>query len=237
MKTHELKSHQSDQDLEKLLREYVADFLANNTAGRMLDEMLRKAGIGIRPIMDHLTFRTHNIDRRAEEFVRYGFEHAETLEYTNWFAKVYRREGYPALFIDQAFPGERGKGSIIPAWVEKFGDRHLHHVAVLVDDIDKAIAAMKENGIAFTGEIVGRHSGALAADIHANRKARRRTVHRAGADRTPFRFQRLLAAAGAGTDGIDSSAQEGGVEPLHVKPAVDVQHLAGDVTSVGGAKE
>jgi catechol 2,3-dioxygenase-like lactoylglutathione lyase family enzyme len=161
MKTHELKSHQSDQDLEKLLREYVADFLANNTAGRMLDEMLRKAGIGIRPIMDHLTFRTHNIDRRAEEFVRYGFEHAETLEYTNWFAKVYRREGYPALFIDQAFPGERGKGSIIPAWVEKFGDRHLHHVAVLVDDIDKAIAAMKENGIAFTGKIVGRHSGAL----------------------------------------------------------------------------
>jgi catechol 2,3-dioxygenase-like lactoylglutathione lyase family enzyme len=99
--------------------------------------------------------------RRAEEFVRYGFEHAETLEYTNWFAKVYPREGYPALFIDQAFPGERGKGSIIPAWVEKFGDRHLHHVAVLVDDIDKAIAAMKENGIAFTGEIVGRHSGAL----------------------------------------------------------------------------
>jgi hypothetical protein len=69
MKTHELKSHQSDQDLEKLLREYVADFLANNTAGRMLDEMLRKAGIGIRPIMDHLTFRTHNIDRRAEEFL------------------------------------------------------------------------------------------------------------------------------------------------------------------------
>jgi catechol 2,3-dioxygenase-like lactoylglutathione lyase family enzyme len=123
--------------------------------------MLRKAGIGIRPLMDHLTFRTHNIDHRAEEFVRYGFALDETLEYTNWFAKVYRREGYPALFIDQAFPGERGKGSIIPAWVEKFGDQHLHHVAVLVDDIDKAVAAMKESGIAFTGEVVGRHGGAL----------------------------------------------------------------------------
>jgi hypothetical protein len=45
----------------------------------------------------------------VEEVVRHGFEHEETLEYTNWFAKVYRREGYPALFIDHAFPGERGK--------------------------------------------------------------------------------------------------------------------------------
>jgi Glyoxalase/Bleomycin resistance protein/Dioxygenase superfamily len=173
MKTHELKSHQSDRELEKLLRGYLADFLAGNAAARLLDEMLRKAGIGIRPLIDHLTFRTHNIDRRAEEFVRYGFEHDETLEYNNWFAKVYRREGYPALFIDQAFPGERGKGSIIPAWVEKFGDRHLHHVAVLVDDMDKAIAAMKESGIAFTGEVVGRRGGALRqiftqAEMHDN---------------------------------------------------------------------
>ena len=173
MKTHELKSHQSDRELEKLLRGYLADFLAVNAAGRLLDEMLRKAGIGLRPLIDHLTFRTQNIGGRAEEFVRYGFEHDETLEYNNWFAKVYRREGYPALFIDQAFPGERGKESIIPTWVEKFGDRHLHHVAVLVDDIDKAIAAMKESGIAFTGDVVGRRSGALRqiftqAEMHDN---------------------------------------------------------------------
>src|SRR2546422_4859460 len=109
--------------------------------------MLRDAGVGLRPLIDHLTFRTHNIDRRAEEFVRYGYEHTETLEYGNWFAKVYRHDGYPTLFIDQAFPKPRGEGSVIPAWVDKFGDQHLHHVAVQVDDIEQAIHALKAQGI------------------------------------------------------------------------------------------
>jgi catechol 2,3-dioxygenase-like lactoylglutathione lyase family enzyme len=158
---HELKAHRADQELEKLFRGYVDDFLTSNSAARRLDELLRMAGIGLRPIIDHLTFRTHNIDRRAEEFVRYGFGHTETLEYNNWFAKVYRREGYPALFIDQAFPMPRGEGSIIPQWVDKFGDDHLHHFAILVDDIEKAMIAMKEQGIEFAGEVVGRHSGPL----------------------------------------------------------------------------
>lgn len=160
-KTEFLKAHQADQELEKILHGYVNDFLAGNVAARKLDALLREAGTGLRPVMDHLTFRTHNIDHRAEEFVRYGFEHTETLEYGNWFAKIYRREGYPALFIDQAFPMPHGAGSVIPRWVEKFGDRHLHHVAVMVDDIEKAMIAMKEQGIAFTGQIVGHHGGPL----------------------------------------------------------------------------
>ena len=156
-----MKSHQMDQELEKVLGQYVDDFLHNNQAGHALDEWLRKAGVGIRPLIDHLTFRTHNIDRRAEEFVWYGFEHTETIEYNNWFAKVYRREGYPALFIDQAFSMPHGAGCIIPAWVEKFGDRHLHHVAVMVDDIEKAMSAMRSMNIDFSGHVVGRHSGPL----------------------------------------------------------------------------
>jgi catechol 2,3-dioxygenase-like lactoylglutathione lyase family enzyme len=151
----------ADQELEKRLREYIKDFLANNAAARKLDEMLRAAGVGLRPVTDHLTFRTHNVDRRAEEFVRHGYEFDETLEYGNWFAKVYRRDGYPTLFIDQAFPKPRGEGSIIPGWVDRFGDRHLHHLAVLVDDIEKAIRAMEQLGIEFAGQIVGRHGGAL----------------------------------------------------------------------------
>src|SRR2546425_3293720 len=144
----------ADQQLEQLLRDYVRDFLQHNTAGRKLDAMLRATGVGLRPILDHLTFRTQDIDRRAQEFLRLGYQENETLDYNNWFAKVYRRDGYPTLFIDQAFPGARGKGSIIPPWVDKFGDNHLHHVAVQVDDIEKAIAAMKTQDIAFVGEIV-----------------------------------------------------------------------------------
>jgi catechol 2,3-dioxygenase-like lactoylglutathione lyase family enzyme len=150
-----------DQQLEQLLRNYVDDFLAQNTAGRKLDERLRATGVGLRPILDHLTFRTHDIDRRAQEFLALGYRENETIEYNNWYAKVYRRDGYPTLFIDQAYPGPRGAGSIIPPWVDKHGDNHLHHVAVQVDDIEKAIAAMKALGIAFVGEIVGERGGAL----------------------------------------------------------------------------
>ncbi len=151
----------ADQELEKLLRGYIDDFLRDNAAGRTMDELLRAAGVGLRPVVDHLTFRTHNIDRRAEEFVRYGYEHNETLEYGDWFAKVYRRDGYPTLFIDQAFLKPKGEGSIIPAWVDKFGDQHLHHVAVQVDDIDAAIKALKAHGVECVGEIVGHHGGPL----------------------------------------------------------------------------
>lgn len=151
----------TDQQLEQVLRGYVDDFLANNAAGRKLDELLRATGIGLRPILDHLTFRTRDIDRRAQEFLALDYRENERIEYNNWYAKVYRRDGYPTLFIDQAFPGAPGKGSIIPPWVDKYGDNHLHHVAVQVDDIDNAIAAMKKQGIAFVGEIVGERGGAL----------------------------------------------------------------------------
>jgi 4-hydroxyphenylpyruvate dioxygenase-like putative hemolysin len=77
------------------------------------------------------------------------------LEFQNWWAKVYRKDGYPTLFIDQAFDGERGKGSLIPQWVMAHGDRCFHHIAVLVEEIESAVSSMKEMGIEAAGEIVG----------------------------------------------------------------------------------
>jgi hypothetical protein len=77
------------------------------------------------------------------------------LEYNNWFARVYRKPGYPALFIDQAFAGAHGKGSLIPDWVKAFGDKTLHHVAVRVEDIEKSIFFLEKQGVKFAGEIVG----------------------------------------------------------------------------------
>ncbi|MER3425261.1 MAG: hypothetical protein C4293_20580 [Nitrospiraceae bacterium] len=149
------------EELEHLVHGYIRDYLSKNQAARILQEGLDRVGVGFRPVVDHITIRTNDIDQRAEEFVRLGYRYSETLEYEDWFAKVYRVTGYPALFVDQAYPGERGRTSIIPGWVALFGDRTLHHVAVLVEDIEHTIEQLKARGVVFAGEIVGAKGGAL----------------------------------------------------------------------------
>lgn len=151
------KAAELDALIENLLQEYVS----RNLAARVLKSRLDDVGIGFRPVVDHITIRTLDIDRRAEEFTRLGYVFSETLTYDDWFAKVYRAPGYPALFVDQAYPDTRGKTSIIPGWVKKFGDQVLHHVAVKVEDIERAVRRLEAQGAAFAGEIVGEKGGVL----------------------------------------------------------------------------
>ena len=146
---------------EERIRHYIKSFLKNNRPARVLDEELREIGIGLRPLVDHVTVRTLDVERRGREFVRLGFRWDKSvgrhgiLEYDDWWAKVYRKPGLPAIFMDQAFPGKRGKTSVIPPWVKRFSDKVLHHIAILVDDIENAVVRLKKNGIPFAGEIVG----------------------------------------------------------------------------------
>ena len=144
--------------LEKLLQGYIEDFVLQNQAARIIAEGLGIIGIGFWPVIDHLTFRTLNIEVRAKEFLKHQYAYDTklgVLEYDNWFAKVYRKTGYPAIFIDQAFPGEQGKKSLIPDWVRTFGDQTLHHVAVRVEDIEKSIFYLEKQSVKFAGQIVG----------------------------------------------------------------------------------
>jgi len=150
-----------ERQLDELLCGYIADFVARNRAARTLKQQLDRVGVGFIPFADHLTFRTDDIDRRAEEFIRFGYGFSETIEYQDWFAKVYRKPGYPPLFIDQAYTDGRGQTSIIPGWVAQFGDRTLHHIAVRVEDIDVAIDRLQQAGIRFVGSIVGERGGPL----------------------------------------------------------------------------
>ncbi len=148
-------------ELDAVLARMTADFLSHNSAADLLRQALDEIGVGFVPVMDHVTIRTTDIDRRAEEFLGLGYGYDETIRYEDWYAKVYRKAGYPALFVDQAYPDDRGKTSIIPRWVEKFGDRVLHHVAVRVEDIEQAILKLKGRGVVFAGEIVGARGGTL----------------------------------------------------------------------------
>jgi hypothetical protein len=148
-------------ELAALIERMINDYVAHNKAARVVRESLEAAGIGLRPVVDHLTLRTMDIDRRAEEFVRLGYAYAETIEYDDWYAKVFRATGYPALFVDQAYSDSRGKTSIIPGWVAKFGDGVFHHIALQVEDIDQAINRLKAKGIVFAGNVIGERGSRL----------------------------------------------------------------------------
>lgn len=144
--------------LELLIKTYLDEFIANNRAAKTVANGLRVVGTGLRPLVDHITFRTANVDERAREFLALGYEADAAigvLEYDHWWARVYRKPGYPAVFIDQAFEGSRGKGSLIPEWVKRFGDKSLHHAAILVDDLETAVFYLEKQGVCFAGPIAG----------------------------------------------------------------------------------
>lgn len=141
--------------LEQHLNSYVQEYVSRNHAAQMTKEVLDAAGIGVKPLIDHITLRTKNIDQRAQEFLPLGYAYAETLEYRDWHAKVYRAPGFPALFVDQAYDDVRGATSVIPRWVDQFSDQTLHHIAILVEDIDVAMHRLQNKGVNFAGSILG----------------------------------------------------------------------------------
>lgn len=134
----------------------VENYFRGNEAVRTALESANRAGR--RLAIDHLTIRCHDVEARAKEFLVLGYrDGGELIEYPDqgWWAKVYRKEGSPAVFIDQAYADDRGRASLLPAWVDRFGDRVLHHIAVLVPEIEAAKAEMERAGVQFSGDIVG----------------------------------------------------------------------------------
>jgi len=148
-------------ELDRVMANMINEYLRRNSAATVLKQLLDDVGIGFAPVIDHVTLRTMGIDRRAEPFVALGYAYDETLQFDDWYAKVYRKTGYPALFVDQAYPDERGKTSIIPGWVQRFGEQAFHHIAVRVADIEQAIDRLKSHGVVFAGKIVGDRGGPL----------------------------------------------------------------------------
>ena len=147
-------NHQTDVFFD----EYIERFLSENKAAHCLNDDLSDCGVGLMPLVDHCTLRTLDVNTRAKDLLRLGFSQDQTLgvlEFDNWWAKVYRKPGYPSLFVDQAFEGKRGEPSLIPDWVQTHGDQCFHHIAVLVQDIKHAIDKMQARKIEFSGQIVG----------------------------------------------------------------------------------
>ncbi|MCF8720601.1 hypothetical protein [Nitrospina gracilis] len=145
-------------ELDNILDDYLQRFLESNRAGRHLVNKLNDCGVGVMPVLDHVTIRTHNVERRARQFLDLSYKEDKkigVLEFDSWWAKVYRKPGYPTFFIDQAYDDDRGKTSLIPQWVNAHGDECFHHIAVLVEDIELAISALERDGFQMAGDIVG----------------------------------------------------------------------------------
>ena len=84
-----------NRELDGLLERMVTEYVARNRAAKILRALLEEAGVGFYPVVDHVTLRTMDIDRRAEPFITLGYTYDETLQYDDWYAKVYRKTGYP----------------------------------------------------------------------------------------------------------------------------------------------
>ncbi len=141
---------------EPRVRELLVQYFTENEAARAFLSVARETGWPA--TIDHITIRCRNVEEMAREFSKIGYrDNNELIEYPDqgWWAKVYRKPDYPALFLDQAYDDDRGKKSILPGWIDTFGDRILHHIAFRVEDIEKAVQAMKTRGIEFSGKLIG----------------------------------------------------------------------------------
>ncbi len=149
---------ESDKQTDVFFAEYISRFLSENKAARCMANDLSNCGVGLMPLIDHCTLRTLDVDTRAEDLFPLDFSEDQSLgvlEFDSWWAKVYRKPGYPSLFVDQAFEGKRGESSLIPDWVHAHGDQSFHHIAILVEEIEHAIDKMKTHGIEFADKIAG----------------------------------------------------------------------------------
>jgi hypothetical protein len=148
----------SNRHIDAVIWDYIDRYVSGNRAATMLRGALEDLGIGLRPVLDHLSIRTLDVQERALEFEAMGFaydDHLGVIERDSWWAKVYRKPGFPAVYLDQAVPDARGAESEIPQWVERFTDGTLHHIAINVDRLEPAIDRLTKFGLAFTGQIIG----------------------------------------------------------------------------------
>ena len=119
--------------------------MARNRAAKILRGLLEEAGVGFYPVVDHrdLAHARHRPARPAVRFARLC-----TMKRCSMTTGTPRSIGRPAIPPCSWIRPIRtpGKTSIIPRWVAAFGDQVFHHVAVRVEDIDRAVARLKSNG-------------------------------------------------------------------------------------------
>ena len=143
---------------EKTIYEPLVIYFEKNLAARKYGEVCQEQNWDY--VIDHLTVRTYSVEKSAQDYIKIGYKFSEKVDYKNegWWANVYRHLKYPAVFVDQTYDGVPESQEIIKKWVDKFGDKEYHHIAVLLPqgvEIEKAIEHLKKKGINFPGKVTG----------------------------------------------------------------------------------
>ncbi len=145
-------------NLEQVLKQYAADLAAENAAVRIVARGLSLVGIGIRPVLDHLIFRTVHLKERANEFLELGYERdfvAKVLEHKGHGVEVLRKGYAPAILVEH--PHEKAGLD----WVAHFGDKKPYAMALRVDDIEDAIFRLEKQSVGFIRPPAGKRGETL----------------------------------------------------------------------------
>ena len=101
----------NSEQIDVFFADYISRFLSENEAALYIANELSNCRVGLMPLIDHCTLRSLDVDKRAEDLFPLGFSHDQTLstlEFDNWWTKVYRKPRYSSLFVEQAFKSKRG---------------------------------------------------------------------------------------------------------------------------------
>ena len=140
--------------LEQTLKQHVADLTAENSAARVVMRGLSLVGVGIRPVLDHLIFRTVHLKERAREFLDLGYERdlaAKVLDHKGHGVEVLRKDCAPAILVEH--PHEKSGLD----WIAHFGDKKPYAMAVRVEDIEEAAFRLEKQAVGFVRPPAGKH--------------------------------------------------------------------------------
>jgi len=60
---------------DKFLRANCTNYINSNKSALKVVENIKQAGIGWFQLIDHVTFRTHNVEKKAKKIADFGYSH------------------------------------------------------------------------------------------------------------------------------------------------------------------
>lgn len=138
--------HLNVNTLEQLLKKNTDVFAAVNPSAKVILRGLSLVGVGFRPVLDHLLFRTTHPAERAQEFTELGYSKdlsAKVMDGSGNPVSVYRCRCLPAVLIEEA----RSKDS--KEWVRLFGSSVPYMLGMKVDSLEEATFHLEKQAVRF----------------------------------------------------------------------------------------
>lgn len=113
--------------------------------------------------LDHINIVVSNLDRAKAFFFQFGFVEKDSAELSGaWISAITGLAGVQAKYVALTLPGSRISLELIEYMSPKSGcdpgvslanQIGFRHLAFAVEDIDREVARLAENGVAFIGDV------------------------------------------------------------------------------------